>query len=67
MPKPRKLLNGFTAGEVAAISGLSLHMVNYLAREAYLSPAYAGEAARGKVRYYSYRDLVVARIVQHLR
>ncbi|TPL96421.1 MerR family transcriptional regulator [Mesorhizobium sp. B2-3-11] len=67
MPKPRQLLNGFTAREVAAISGLSLHMVNYLAREAYLTPAYPGKGTRGTVRYYSYRDLVVAKLVQHLR
>jgi DNA-binding transcriptional MerR regulator len=42
-------------------------MINYLAREGYLVPTYAEHQVRGKVRYYSYRDLVVARIVQRLR
>ena len=59
--------NGFTAAQVTAITGLSLPMVDYLARTGFLRPAYAKEARRGRVRYYSYRDLVVARLVQRLR
>lgn len=66
MPTPRKVLNGFTAREVAAVSGLSLHMVNYLARENYLTASYATVGRRGVVRYYSYRDLVVARLLHNL-
>lgn len=44
-------------------------MLNYLDRMGYLQAAYAepNERVRGKVRYYSYRDLVVARTIQHLR
>jgi DNA-binding transcriptional MerR regulator len=42
-------------------------MANYLAREGYLRPCYDQGQVRGRVRYYSYRDLVVARIVQRLR
>src|ERR1700730_10416668 len=67
MPKPKKLLNAFTPKEVYKITGLSVHMSGYLAREGYLRPSYPQGGIRGKIRYYSYRDLVVARIVQRLR
>jgi len=67
MPKPKRVLNAFTAQQVNKITGLSVHMINYLAREGYLLPAYDQGRIRGRIRYYSYRDLVVARIVQHLR
>jgi DNA-binding transcriptional MerR regulator len=67
MPKPKRVLNAFTAQQVKKITGLSVHMINYLAREEYLVPTYDQGHVRGRVRYYSYRDLVVARIVQHLR
>jgi DNA-binding transcriptional MerR regulator len=67
MPKPKRVLNAFTAHQVKKITGLSVHMINYLAREGYLVPTYAQAHVRGRVRYYSYRDLVVARIVQRLR
>jgi DNA-binding transcriptional MerR regulator len=67
MPEPRAVLNAFTAQEMGRITGLSVHMVNYLAREGYLGPTYDQGGIRGRVRYYSYRDLMVARIVQRLR
>jgi len=68
MPKPREVLNGFTAAEVREISGLSLPMIDYLLRMGFLTPAYIGPIGRrGRVRYYSYRDLVAARLVQRLR
>jgi DNA-binding transcriptional MerR regulator len=67
MPKPKRVLNAFTAQQVQQVAGLSVHMINYLAREGYLVPTYAQDSVRGKIRYYSYRDLVVARIVQRLR
>lgn len=68
MPRVRKVLNGFTATEVHAISGLSRPMIDYLKRHGFLRPAYCAEDnPRGRVRYYSYRDLVVARLIQRLR
>ena len=63
--KARRMANGFAPTEAAAIIGLSVHMLNYLARHAYLKPHY-GSAGRGRTRYYSYRDLVVGRIVARL-
>ena len=66
MPLPKRVLNAFTARELHNITGLSLPMVDYLLRMDYLKPSY-GHGDRGRVRYYSYRDLVVARVVQRLR
>ena len=66
MPVPKRVLNAFTAKEVQAITGLSLPMIDYLLRAGFLTPAY-GAGTRGQVRYYSYRDLVAARLVQQLR
>ncbi|MFL9840473.1 MerR family transcriptional regulator [Sphingomonas sp. ST-64] len=65
VPAPKKMLNAFSPTEAARITGLSVHMLNYLARHTYLKPAY-GSAGRGSVRYYSYRDLIIARIIARL-
>jgi DNA-binding transcriptional MerR regulator len=68
MPKTVVYLNAFTAAEVREITGLSMPMINYLRRENFLKPAYETSPGRqGRVRYYSYRDLVVARLIQKLR
>ncbi len=66
MPKERSTKNGFTSAEVARISGISLHMVHYLARHEYLVPFHPRQQARGAVRYYSYRDLVTAKLIKRL-
>ena len=68
VPIARQVLNAFTAAEVHAISGLSKPMIEYLKRHGFLRPAYAdADNPRGRVRFYSYRDLVVARLIQRLR
>lgn len=68
MPIPHDVLNAFPAREVSRITGLSLPMIDYLLREGLLRPSYSSETGcRGKVRYYSYRDLVVARRIQRVR
>jgi DNA-binding transcriptional MerR regulator len=68
MPQPKRLLNAFTARDVESLTGLSLPMIDYLRRSDFLVPAYEeGQGRRGKVRYYSYRDLVVAKLIQRLR
>jgi DNA-binding transcriptional MerR regulator len=68
MPLPKVVLNAFPPREVNQITGLSLPMLDYLSRMDFLRPSYSvGPGVRGRVRYYSYRDLVVARIVQRLR
>lgn len=68
MPLARPVLNAFTASEVKTITGLSMPMINYLKRMDFLIPSYGkGLPKRGKIRYYSYRDLVIARLIQRLR
>jgi DNA-binding transcriptional MerR regulator len=68
MPIAKAVLNAFSAREVNMITGLSLPMIDYLSRIQYLEPSYDPRSRiRGKVRYYSYRDLVVARAVQRFR
>ena len=53
---------------IQEITGLSLPMISYLRKQDLLVPAYeAGIRRRGKVRYYSYRDLLVAKLFQKLR
>jgi DNA-binding transcriptional MerR regulator len=66
VPKPKLAINAFPPAKASEIVGLSVHMLNYLAREGYLVPSYIKSGRRGKTRYYSYRDLVIARIVQKL-
>lgn len=68
MPIARRATNAFTAREVSDITGLSMPMVDYLLRAGFLRPAYDERPGRrGRIRYYSYRDLVAARLVQRLR
>lgn len=68
MPKARDALNGFSVAEVHSISGLSMPMIDYLKRHGFLQPAYCcADNPRGRVRYYSYRDLLVARMIQCFR
>ncbi|MER8832612.1 MerR family transcriptional regulator [Mesorhizobium sp. M0909] len=68
MPIPKSALNGFTARQVHGITGLSEPMIEYLRRMDYLQPSHSpGKPRRGLVRFYSYRDLVVARLIQRLR
>src|SRR5262249_50293053 len=66
MPTPRQASNAFPPAKASAIVGLSIHMLNYLARQGYLVPTYVRSGRRGKTRYYSYRDLVIARLVKKL-
>lgn len=68
MPKVKDALNGFSVAEVHSISGLSMPMIDYLKRHGFLLPAYCcADNPRGRVRYYSYRDLLVARMIQCFR
>jgi DNA-binding transcriptional MerR regulator len=68
MPKVKDALNGFSVAEVHSISGLSVPMIDYLKRHGFLQPAYSSaDNPRGRVRYYSYRNLLVARMIQCFR
>lgn len=62
----KEIAYAFSAAQVEEITGLTLAMVNYLVRKGYLVPSYQRDGGRGKVRYFSFRDLVIARIIQKL-
>lgn len=67
MPRPRAFSNAFTCQEVADLTGLTKPMVNYLAQSGFLEASYRpGSSKRGSTRYYSYRDLMVARVLSRL-
>lgn len=68
VPKVKNALNGFSVAEVHSISGLSTPMIDYLKRHGFLHPSYSSaDNPRGRVRYYSYRDLLVAKMIQRFR
>ena len=57
----------FTAGSAAALSGLSLAMVNYLCRTDVVVPSgNEGIRGRGTRRRYSFGDVVALRLVARL-
>jgi DNA-binding transcriptional MerR regulator len=67
--------NAFSVAQLASITGLSTDMVHYLTSNGYLLPAYREEhgkirggkrRARGSVKFYSYRDLLIARSIYKL-
>lgn len=62
----KEIAHAFSAAQVEEITGLSVPMINYLVRKGYLAPSYQRPGVRGKVRYFSFRDLMVARIIQKL-
>jgi DNA-binding transcriptional MerR regulator len=67
--------NAFSVAEVAKITGLSTDMLHYLTSNGYLVPSYREEhgkikggkrSPRGSVKFYSYRDLLIARTIYKL-
>lgn len=56
----------YTVRQAAHVSGLSVHMVDYLCRHQIVPPSATQESGRGRVRYYTYTDLVVLRVVAKL-
>lgn len=55
----------YTARQVARVSGLSTHMVDYLCRHGVVTPS-GGCLGRGRQRKYAYQDIVVLRVVARL-
>ena len=56
----------FTAAQAARLSGLSRPMVNYLCREFLVEPSCDCERGHGKLRHYSFGDVVALRLVARL-
>ncbi len=71
----RTVKNAFTIREVSDITGLQPAMLNFLIRNEYLQPSYREDYdfpkrqkrnPRGNARYFSYRDLIIAKTIQRL-
>jgi len=74
-PRARKVKNAFTVTELSEITGLQPAMLNFLIRHEYLKPTYREDhdfpvteklLPRGNSRYFSYRDLMIAKTIQRL-
>lgn len=61
-----KKLKGYSTVEAAAISGLTLTMVDYLARTGVVRPSIEAKPGRGRPRIYSFGDLVALRALKTL-
>lgn len=71
----QNIKNAFTLKEVSDITGLKPAMLNFLIRNEYLRPTYREDhdftrrekrRPRGNTRYFSYRDLMIAKTIQRL-
>jgi DNA-binding transcriptional MerR regulator len=68
MPKfaQRHLADSFPAGQAAKLSGLTLHMLNYLSRYEVVIASGSIERGRGKRRMYTYADVLLLRVLAQL-
>lgn len=58
-------IDWYTVRQVARVSGLSTHMVDYLCRHGVVTPS-GGCQGRGRQRRYTFQDIVVLRVVARL-
>ncbi len=63
---PTSIVEAFTAKEAAKLAGLTVHMVNYLARYEIVSPSGGQRRSRGLARRYLYADLLLLRVTARL-
>lgn len=71
----RNVKNAFRPDELSEITGIQPAMINFLIRQGYLQPSYREDydlptrskrQPRGNTRYFSYRDLLIAKTIQRL-
>ena len=56
----------FVIAEAAALSGLTVSMLDYLCRQNVLAPSTPGRRGRGRSRRYSFGDVVMLRVIARL-
>lgn len=56
----------YSAGVAARATGLSPYMVDYLCRHRLVTPSGSGLRGRGRLRKYTFADIVVLRVVAKL-
>ncbi|HDR9095098.1 MerR family transcriptional regulator [Burkholderia vietnamiensis] len=62
----RPLVDSFSVAQAARLSGLTLSMVNYLCRYDVVVPSASGERGRGRRRAFTYRDVLLLRVLSQL-
>jgi len=64
--KKRAVADWYPAGQAARVSGMSLHMLDYLCRQGIVVPSGSEVRGRGKARRYTFGDIVLLRVVTKL-
>jgi DNA-binding transcriptional MerR regulator len=62
----RVLIATYSSAQAARVSGLSLHMVNYLCRNELVVPSSNALRGRGRSRQYTFADIVLLKVVVRL-
>ena len=63
----RTFIEGYTAKQVTAVTGVSYQTLNLWARTGLVEPSIAQAAGTGSERVYSFRDLIALRLAVELR
>src|ERR1700674_2076610 len=63
----RTFVEGYTAKQVTAITGVSYQTLNLWARTGLVEPSIARAAGTGTERIYSFRDLIALKLAVELR
>ena len=57
---------GFTIRTASRVSGLSVHMLNYMCRNEIVMPSENSRRGRGVVRRYSFEDILLLKVIKKL-
>jgi DNA-binding transcriptional MerR regulator len=60
------VIDTFSAKQAADLSGLSMHMLNYLGRYQFVEPSGNQRRSRGVARRYEFADLLLLRVIARL-
>jgi DNA-binding transcriptional MerR regulator len=63
----RTVIEGYTARQVTAVTGVSYQTLNHWARTGLVKPSIAQAAGTGSERVYSFRDLIALKLAVELR
>jgi DNA-binding transcriptional MerR regulator len=63
----RTVIEGYTARQVIAVTGVSYQTLNHWARTGLVKPSIAQAAGTGSERVYSFRDLIALKLAVELR
>lgn len=64
--RPGKTEDWYSLDRAARIAGLTVHMLNYLCRHEVVTPSASPRRGRGRIRKYTFSDIVLLRVVARL-